>query len=197
MQRARFFPVIFALGAYVVPGSSPVDATSDVVSGPGLTDVASGSSRTWQPAAIAIEQFDARDLDGHHWTLERLRGRVVVIDFWATWCAPCLADLPRFKALRESYPRREFEIVGVMLDPLSRRSIVSWLNRNRIDWPQIHERGGYQGRLARAFGIDRLPASVLLDRRGAVVAVNVRGEQLVLRVNEMISGSAHPERGGR
>jgi thiol-disulfide isomerase/thioredoxin len=130
------------------------------------------------------------DMSGRRWTVAGLRGRVVLLDFWATWCAPCLSELPRLKSLRERYSREELEIIGIMLEPTTRRSLTSWLNRHRIDWPQVHERG-YSGTLARAYGVQSLPATVLFGRDGFLDARNLRGERLERRVTELINREDH------
>ena len=134
----------------------------------------------------AVDRLQVTDLRGTIWTPERLRGRVILIDFWATWCAPCLSELPRLKELRDRYGRDEFEILGVMLDAASKRTIVSWLNRHRIDWPQVHERAGYNGAVPAAFGVQQLPATVLLDQSGNVAAIGLRGEALGERVEQLV-----------
>jgi thiol-disulfide isomerase/thioredoxin len=110
----------------------------------------------------------------------------VLLDFWATWCAPCLADIPRLKTLRARYPRTDFEILGISLDATSRRSFISWLNRNRIDWPQVHERAGYGGAIPLLFGIDRLPRTILIARDGSVAAVDLRGERLAAAIDVLV-----------
>lgn len=153
-----------------------------------------------ESAARALQAFAATDLDGRTWTVGDLRGRVVLLDFWATWCAPCLAELPRLKRLRERHPRTHFEIIGISLDATSRRSLVAWLNRQRIDWPQVHERAAYAGRLPRLFGIDSLPSTVVVDRAGAVAAVDVRGEALAALIDALVEAGrpeARPAGGGR
>ena len=137
----------------------------------------------------ALQRFEATDLSGTRWTAERLRGRVVLLDFWATWCAPCLADIPRLKALRARYPRTDFEILGISLDATSRRSFISWLNRNRIEWPQVHERAAYGGAIPQLFGIDRLPRTILIARDGSVAGVDLRGERLAAAIDVLID---HP-----
>jgi len=144
--------------------------------------------------SAALATLNAVDIGGHRWTSEDLRGRVVLIDFWATWCAPCLAELPRLRALRDRHDRRDFEILGISLDAGSRQTLVSWLNRNRIEWPQIHERGGYSGTTARTFGIDRLPKSILVNRDGSIAAVDLRGDALVSRVDALVSHVVTPPR---
>ena len=136
--------------------------------------------------ASALARFSATDLDGQRWTAADLRGRVLLVDFWATWCAPCLAELPRLKALRARHSRDEFEILGISLDPASRQSLVSWLNRNRIDWPQVHERAGYSGQVARLLDVDRLPRTILIDRHGEIAAVDLRGDRLEAAINDLV-----------
>jgi thiol-disulfide isomerase/thioredoxin len=147
---------------------------------------AAGITGPLPPEAPRV-QFAAEDLSGHRWTGENLRGRVVLLDFWATWCAPCLAELPRLKTLREQFRREDFEIIGISLDAGSRRAFVSWLNRHRIEWPQVHERGGYSGTVPRQFGVDRLPRTVLIDRDGRIAAVDLRGERLAEAVHTLVA----------
>jgi len=140
----------------------------------------------------ALATFTATDLDGRRWTARDMHGRVVLLDFWATWCAPCLAELPRLKRLYAAYRRAGFEILGISLDAMSRRAFVSWLNRQRVDWPQIHERTGYGGRTARHFAIDRLPRTMLVARDGRIAAVDVRGEELETLVERLLAeGDRH------
>ena len=143
-------------------------------------------------SSVALQKFVAVDLAGQQWSAERLRGRVVLIDFWATWCAPCLAEIPRLKALRSKHSREDFEILGISLDARSRQSFVSWLNRNRVEWPQVHQRAGYSSDAARVFGIDRLPRTIVIDRDGSVAAVDVRGERLALLVDALVAGRINP-----
>ncbi len=145
-------------------------------------------------AADALKSLKTVDLDGRQWTAEEMRGRVVLLDFWATWCAPCLAELPRLQALRSRHSREHFEILGISLDVTSRHSFVSWLNRNRIDWPQVHERAGYAAAVPRLFGIDRLPRTILVGRDGAIAAVDLRGDRLAARVDQLLGTTAAPER---
>lgn len=130
----------------------------------------------------------AVDLDGRVWSSESLRGRVVLIDFWATWCAPCLAELPRLRQLHATYPARDFIIVGVSLDRSSPRDFRSWLQRHDIRWPQVREVGGYDSPLATHFGVEVLPASLLVGRDGRLVARDLRGESLTTRVRELVEG---------
>jgi thiol-disulfide isomerase/thioredoxin len=163
-------------------------AGSSVLAGaaPPAVEWIDAAKRESRPAADALKNLEAIDLDGRQWTAAEMRGRVVLLDFWATWCAPCLAELPRLKALRDRHSREHFEILGISLDVTSRQSFVSWLNRNRIDWPQVHERAGYSAGVPRLFGIDRLPRTILVGRDGTIAAVDLRGDHLAARIDELV-----------
>lgn len=130
--------------------------------------------------------FDVRDMDDRRWTTASLRGRVVVLDFWATWCAPCLADIPWYRQIVERFDTR-VQVIGISLDTSDRRTLAAWLNRQRVDWPQVWEARGYDSPLAERFGVTALPASVLIGRDGRVVAVNLRGERLVAAIEGLLA----------
>jgi len=171
----------------LIAGSSIIAAPAPPHTPPAWINPAMGPPH---PAEDALKNLKAIDLDGRQWTAAEMRGRVVLLDFWATWCAPCLAELPRLKALRDRHSREHFEILGISLDVKSRQSFVSWLNRNRIDWPQVHERAGYSAGIPRLFGIDRLPRTILVGRDGAIAAVDLRGERLAARIDDLVRADA-------
>jgi thiol-disulfide isomerase/thioredoxin len=135
----------------------------------------------------ALATLDVPDLSGRRWTRADLQGRVVVLDFWATWCAPCLADLPWLRRARERFSPDRLMILGVSLDAGDRRTLTAWLNRHRIDWPQVWDHRGYSGDLARTFGVSSLPQSLLADTAGQVVATNLRGEQLLEGIARLLT----------
>lgn len=133
----------------------------------------------------AFASFDVRDMEGRRWTAASLRGRIVVLDFWATWCAPCLADIPWYRQIAARFDT--VRVIGISLDTTDRRTLVSWLNRQRVDWPQVWEGRGYDSLLAEQFGVESLPTSVLVGADGRVVAVNLRGERLVAAIESLIA----------
>jgi thiol-disulfide isomerase/thioredoxin len=124
----------------------------------------------------AVDALNVVDLHGKRWTANELKGRVVLIDFWATWCAPCLVQIPEFKRLRARYGDR-FEVLAISLDGRSRRDLVAWLNRQDITWPQVHDGRAFSSPAARPFGVAALPASLLVVN-GKIVGTNLRGEPL-------------------
>jgi thiol-disulfide isomerase/thioredoxin len=144
----------------------------------------------------ALRSLDARDLSGRAVTPAALAGRVVLIDVWATWCAPCLADLPMLRDLRRDLGD-EIAIVGVSLDRMPRRDFVSWLRRHDVTWPQHFDGRGYASPLARALDVEAVPATLVIGRDGAVVARNVRGEALRALLHRLAAARARVAGGRR
>ena len=136
-----------------------------------------GVSRS--PATIA-EAFGERglvDVTGRVWTTADVEGRTVLLDAWATWCPPCLAELPHLRALTERYEGRLL-VIGLSLDTMPRRDFLSWTRRHDMRWPQVFDGRGYGGPDAARLGIDVLPMSWLFDARGRLAASNLRGAAL-------------------
>ena len=127
------------------------------------------------------------DMDGDVWSHDAFRGRVTLVEFWATWCAPCLNELPVLRKLRAQYGRQDFEVLGVSFDVTDRRAFVSWTNRHAVDWPQVFDGRGRHGDAARQLRVVAVPTSYLVDRLGRVVAMNLRGARLEGAVATLVS----------
>jgi thiol-disulfide isomerase/thioredoxin len=150
----------------------------------------SASERRAAAVTQVFSTFRATDIEGRVVTASTLRGRVVVLDFWATWCAPCLAEVPTYQRLRRDYDASRLEIIGVSVDVLDRRGLVSWLHRQQVTWTQIHDRRGYGGELAQQFKVMMLPTTYVFDADGKMVAANVRGERLIETVAKLLPPTA-------
>lgn len=148
---------------------------------------ASAAARQADVAQAAFAAFRATDIEGRELTASALRGRIVIVDFWATWCAPCLKEVPTYRRLRREHDASRLEIIGVSVDVLDRRGLVSWLNRQQVTWTTIHDRRGYTGELAQQFKVTSLPTTYVFDADGRMVAANVRGERLIQMVGELLS----------
>ena len=131
-------------------------------------------------------------LDGRSVSTHDLRGRVVLVDVWATWCAPCLAEMPTLKRLQAEYGDA-LTIVGVNVDSLPRRDLRQWLARRDITWPQLFDGRGVRGPLATQLGVEFLPRSFLFDVDGQLIGTDLRGDALVRAVKHAV-GHAGLER---
>jgi thiol-disulfide isomerase/thioredoxin len=154
------------------------------------TGATSAAARQAAVAEAGFAKFRATDIEGRELTASSLRGRVVVLDFWATWCAPCLKEVPTYQRLRREYDASKLEIIGVSVDVLDRRGLVSWLHRQQVTWTQIHDRRGYSGELAQQFKVVSLPTTYVFDAEGRMVAANVRGERLIETVAKLLTPTA-------
>jgi thiol-disulfide isomerase/thioredoxin len=127
-------------------------------------------------------------LDGQVLSSRDLHGRVVLMDVWATWCAPCLAEMPTLKRLHERHGDA-LRIVGVNVDSLPRRDLRQWLARKDITWPQLFDGRGLRGPLSTRLKVDSLPRSFLYDADGRLVAIDLRGEVLAHAVDTLVGRS--------
>ena len=174
------------LAALVVVASALNVTSAGARPGPAAATIADAPAARASQESLGPGAWAAVDIDGRPWTDRRLRGRVVLIDFWATWCAPCLDDLPRLKRLHAQHASRGLTIIGVSLDRSPLRDFRSWLQRQGIAWPQVREIGLYDSPLARAFDVQAIPASFLFDREGRLQATSLRGEALDRRVSALM-----------
>lgn len=121
--------------------------------------------------------FDEKDTDGKPLSIAGLKGKVVLIDFWATWCGPCVAELPNVLAAYEKHHAAGFEIVGISLDS-DRQKLDKFVKEKNMTWPQFFDGKGWQNKLSQKYGVNSIPATYLLDREGKIIASGLRGEKL-------------------
>ncbi|MDX1502589.1 MAG: TlpA disulfide reductase family protein [Thermoanaerobaculia bacterium] len=132
-------------------------------------------------AALPVETVDGTPI-----TRGDLAGKVVLVDFWASWCAPCLAQLPTLKRLYARHGGHGLEIVGVSVELADTRRVVGWVRRQELSWPQVHDRRGVHGELARLFGVESVPRSFLFDREGRLVALDLPPRALEATVEALM-----------
>ncbi|NBU40518.1 MAG: TlpA family protein disulfide reductase [Planctomycetia bacterium] len=132
-------------------------------------------------------QISGTLLDGKPFDQAALAGKVVLVDFWATWCGPCVAEVPNMLEAYDKYHDRGFEVVGVSLDE-DRDAVVQFVKDKMIPWPILHERAegaGWQHPLATFYGITGIPQMILIGRDGNVITLNARGRALEEKLAEL------------
>ena len=129
----------------------------------------------------------AVDLDGESISLADYRGKVVLLDFWAVWCGPCLGEIPRIKAVYEKYHDEGFEVIGVSLDE-DAAVLREFIEEQEIPWRQIFDGQKWAGHLVQRYGVHGIPAPFLIDREGKVISVKARGNLLSELVEAEIAG---------
>ena len=119
--------------------------------------------------------------------LSSMRGSLVLIDFWASWCAPCVGEQPELKKLYAKYskPNGKFQIFGVSLDS-KKEGWQKIIKRYHIPWTQVSDLKFWTSPVAQAYHIDALPFNVLIDEKGYVVAVNLHGNELENFIREYL-----------
>jgi thiol-disulfide isomerase/thioredoxin len=132
------------------------------------------------PIDVRFTAVDGREVD-----LAKLKGKVVLVDFWATWCGPCVGEIPHVKEAYEKFHKLGFEIVGISLDK-DKGTLQSFVQAKEMPWPQYFDGQGWQNKFAQSFGIDSIPAMWLLDRNGAVSDTNAR-EDLAGKVEHLLA----------
>ena len=130
-------------------------------------------------------QVDGTTLQGQPFNWAAYRGKTVLVDFWASWCGPCRAEMPEIKAHYQAYRNRGFEVVAISLDE-DRAKLDEFLAATQIPWVTLFEPDGKTNPTATRYGITSLPTSVLIDKSGRVVSLNARGEELTKLLNQLL-----------
>lgn len=124
--------------------------------------------------------------DGKELALSSLKGKVVLIDFWASWCGPCRREMPNVVAAYKKYKDKGFEIYGVSLD----KDKDSWLQaiaKDGITWPQVSDLQYWNSSVVQLYSIEGIPYTVLIDREGNILAKNLRGAELDKKLAEVLN----------
>ncbi|QDV64847.1 Thiol-disulfide oxidoreductase ResA [Crateriforma conspicua] len=148
-----------------------------------------------QKAAGAIRRLDSvgkavdlsgKTVAGQPFRLASLRGKPVIVQYWATWCEPCKEDMKQLRRLKAQYRRAGLEVVGISVDS-SRQQAESFIKANSMPWIQLFEDGGLDSSpLALQFGVQTLPTMMLIDKRGALVRHNVSRDELEAELKKLV-----------
>lgn len=137
---------------------------------------------------IGVTAMDFTELDpaGNSVKLSDFRGKYVLLDFWASWCTPCRAENPNMLKAYNMYKNKNFTILGVSVDDSDGRG--AWLaaiKKDGIPWTQVSELKGVQAKSALLYGVTAIPMNFLIDPTGKIIARNLRGEELHLKLSQL------------
>jgi len=133
-----------------------------------------------KPLDLKFTAVDGREVD-----LAKLRGKVVLIDFWATWCGPCVDELPNVLSAYKKLHPKGFEIVGISLDS-DQEKLKAFVKDKGMEWPQFFDGKGWQNEVASRYGIHSIPAMWLVNKEGMVASTSARAglEEAVAKLLE-------------
>jgi thiol-disulfide isomerase/thioredoxin len=115
---------------------------------------------------------------GDKFVWSKYRGKVVLVDYWATWCGPCRAELPNVKRLYAAYHDKGFDVVGISLDT-KRDLLEKYVETEKLPWVSLYEDGaGWNHSMAQYYGVMSIPLAILVDKEGKVLSMNARGPEL-------------------
>ncbi|MDE0225264.1 MAG: TlpA disulfide reductase family protein [Gammaproteobacteria bacterium] len=190
---ASFFAIqMGALGAEALDRLDELEAVAELPTTAGaLRSVRETQSRifTRRMAQVGdmVEAFSAPGLDGTIHGLENAlaENEVVLIEFWASWCGPCRADVPHLKNALEQYGGRGFDIYGFSLDA-DREDWEIASAEDGITWTNTSDLNGYDSPIAAQFGVRMIPLNVLVDAKGEIIALHARQERLLNKLSELL-----------
>jgi len=147
-----------------------------------VTNNAAASDENKESAATQLKKLDAvgkpvdlqfTAVDGREVDLAKMKGKVVLVDFWATWCGPCVGELPHIKEAYDKDHPKGFEIVGISLDR-EKESLTEFVSGHHMEWPQYFDGQEWQTKFALQFHIESIPAMWLIDKKGNLRDINAR-----------------------
>lgn len=138
---------------------------------------------------VLAPDFVQNDTTGKPVKLSDFRGKYVLLDFWASWCAPCRAENPNLLAAYNKYSARNFTILGVSLDDENgRRAWLGAVKHDNLPWTQTSELKGFSSKAAVLYGVTAIPMNFLIDPKGKIIARNLRGEELEKKLSVVFAG---------
>ncbi|CAN5672828.1 hypothetical protein BH23PLA1_BH23PLA1_15190 [soil metagenome] len=136
-------------------------------------------------------------ISGEEVSMEKLRGKVVVLDFWATWCGPCIAELPKMLSIYNEYKDKGVEFIGISLDAPEDQGgldkLKAFVEENELPWLHYYQGNGWESEFSRSWGINSIPAIFVVDQQGNLYSTNARGRLETMIPELLAKGEAGEE----
>jgi peroxiredoxin len=130
-------------------------------------------------------EIELSDPEGNKIALSSLRGKYVLIDFWAAWCAPCRQDNPKLRNVYYKYKNKGFEIYAISLDK-TKEDWVKAIKQDRLNWIHVSDLKFWQSPVAQMYNVEAIPFNILIDKEGKIIAKQLRSQQLDQKLNEIL-----------
>ncbi len=141
---------------------------------------------TIAPVGKPFPKLKFTSITGQDVDVAKLKGKVVLVDFWATWCGPCRKEMPNLIAAYEKHHANGFEIVGISLDE-KKDALERYIKENKMPWPQFFDGKGWKNEISRRFAVNSIPCSYLIDRKGVVSQIDARGRTLAEAIAKLVA----------
>lgn len=134
---------------------------------------------------LQAPDFTAQTLAGNTFRLSNSEAKVVLLEFWATWCGPCKPQIPHLKKLHQQYSDKQLRIIGISLDRET-QSLKEFIAEENISWPQIQQQKAWKGKIAKQYNANHIPRTYIITGSGEIAAKDLQGEELEEKVSEVI-----------
>ena len=134
-----------------------------------------------------FKNFEMADVYGNMHSIAEYvaENKVTLIDFWASWCGPCRAEMPNVKAAYNAYKKKGFGIIGVSLDD-NKEKWTDAIKNLEMDWVHLSDLKGWGNEGAKLYGVSSIPATILVAQDGTIIARNIRGEAIMKKLAELL-----------
>lgn len=143
-----------------------------------LAKESSVEERGGNQVGLKAINFSAKSIDGKLIQLDELRGKYVYLDFWGTWCAPCVEEIPTLKKIYATYKNKDLVIIGIANDHIE--ALTSFIHKHKLEWPQIIQSENKS--IINLYGVTYYPTTFFIDPKGTIIEKDMKGEELEKRL---------------